>query len=219
MAGRSWLDAVLDWVYAPKCGLCGVADRPAVCGFCESEFERGPIDPIEPAAELGLDALVWAYSYRGRASQAVRRLKYDRVTSLARPMAAHVRRVAAECSLDGADLVVPVPIHWSRRFHRGFNQSELLCREFPVDRVRPGAVARVRPTRPQASLSPAERRRNLAGAFVADRAIEGASVLLIDDVVTSGTTLSECARACREAGAASVSAVAFAGTWEVADAG
>lgn len=217
MAARSWLDAVLDWLYVPKCGLCGVADRPAICGFCESEFETWRADPVEPGPELGLDSLVWAVSYQGRASQAVRRLKYDRVTSLALPMAAYVHRVAADASMDGADLIAPVPIHWSRRFYRGFNQAELLCQGFPKDRVRPDVVKRVRSTRPQASLSPSERRRNLAGAFFATDAVAGASVLLVDDVVTSGHTLAECARALREAGAVEVSAVTFAGTWAVAD--
>lgn len=217
MAEPSWFDRLLDWVYVPKCGLCGLADRPAVCGFCESQFERGPDEALELGGELGIDGLVWAFSYRGRASQAVRRLKYDRVTSLARPMALQIRRIAAECSVDGVDMVVPVPIHWSRRFHRGFNQSEMLCAAFEPEQVFPDAMRRVRPTHSQASLGPLERRRNLEGAFLADPAMAGASVLLVDDVVTSGHTLAECAKACRAAGAVSVFAVTFAGTWEVVD--
>jgi ComF family protein len=109
------------------------------------------------------------------------------------------------------DLFIPVPIHPSRRRFRGFNQSELLSERLPAERLRPDLLRRVRATLPQASLSPEQRRTNLKGAFSATAEVLGAHIVLIDDVLTSGTTALECAKALKEAGAREVVAVAFAG--------
>ncbi|MCW5942454.1 MAG: ComF family protein [Fimbriimonadaceae bacterium] len=159
------------------------------------------------------EALSWmagAVAYAGRGGQAVTRLKYARVTSLADPMAERVAAVAEELEPDRFDLFVPVPIHWVRRCDRGFNQSELLCARLPAEKVRPDVLRRRRHTRPQASLPPERREANLRNAFRADAAVEGRRVVLIDDVVTSGTTARECAEALRRAGAIEIGLIVFA---------
>jgi ComF family protein len=109
----------------------------------------------------------------------------------------------------GVDLVVPVALHWWRRLRRGFNQSEYLsggiARSLGLEH-RPGWLRRVRPTRSQTELSASERRENVRGAFRAGRGaiLAGRSVLLIDDVLTTGSTASEAARALRVGGAGAV---------------
>ena len=121
--------------------------------------------------------------------------------------------------LGGADVLVPVPLHWRRRLSRRYNQAELLARRaarrlkeqgraIPVDRN----LLRVRHTRPQTSLAHSHRLRNLHGAF-ATRAggwYEGKHICLVDDVTTTGTTLRVAAAALRKAGAAKVSAAVIA---------
>jgi ComF family protein len=111
--------------------------------------------------------------------------------------------------LSNFDLVVPVPIHWSRRSMRGFNQSELLAEKLPG--VCRSALVRRRRTRAQARLSREERIDNLAGAFRARPIVSGKSVLLVDDVLTSGETARECARALAASGATEIAILAFAG--------
>jgi len=111
--------------------------------------------------------------------------------------------------LVGFDLVVPIPIHWSRRCIRGFNQSDLLAESLP--NLCSDAVARVRRTKPQVRLSREARMHNLADAFRAKPVVDGKSVLLIDDVLTSGQTARECAKALALAGAKDIVALAFAG--------
>ncbi len=112
---------------------------------------------------------------------------------------------------DEVDLIVPVPLHWSRRCYRGFNQSELLCFGLPEELLRPRSLRRIRATHAQVTLDPAARLTNLQGAFAADPCVAGKVVLLVDDVVTSGTTASECAFTLKQAGAESVALLAFAG--------
>lgn len=203
-----WL---LDLVYVPKCGLCGFTGTPAICTVCESSFE--PYD--DEIAVLGpsgpLDGVARRFHYRGRAEQAVTRLKYSRVTSLAEPMAAHIESFARALNLLNHDAFVPVPIHVSRRRYRGFNQSSLLCERLPRELVYPGLLKRIRATQPQAGLDPESRRKNLLGAFQADPQAAGKRIVLVDDVLTSGHTAIECAKVLKDAGAIEVVALAFAG--------
>jgi ComF family protein len=151
--------------------------------------------------------------YEGPLRRAIHLLKYEGITPLARPLGE--RLALAANPFAGYDAIVPAPLHWGRRWNRGFNQADLLAREvsrrtgIPVDR----RLLRTRPTPPQAGLSAAERRRNLQGAFAAageKAAIKGKNLIVIDDVMTTGATLEACARVLKRAGAAEVAALALA---------
>ncbi|HEY7287013.1 MAG TPA: phosphoribosyltransferase family protein [Vicinamibacterales bacterium] len=137
-------------------------------------------------------------------------MKYDARRSLARPLGALMRVRGAEV-LHGASCVVPVPLHPSRRRERGFNQARDLARHLQMPVVE--ALARIRATSPQAQLPAAERRQNLHGAFAATRharMLVGATVVLVDDVSTTGTTLEGCAQALIHSGVAEVRALTVA---------
>ncbi|MCX7801061.1 MAG: ComF family protein [Fimbriimonadales bacterium] len=166
-----------------------------------------PLDRIESLDDG--PAVGAAFLYEGRAGQAVRRLKYERATALGAPMAALLAQAAGRMGLDRVDAIVPVPIHFLRRCSRGFNQSELLCEGFDRTKVRPDLLRRVRSTRPQVGLSREQRSRNLRGAFRASPAVEGLRVLLVDDVLTGGFTMRECASTLIAAGAAGVQGLVF----------
>jgi ComF family protein len=143
-------------------------------------------------------------------------LKYEQV----RPAANVLGRMLAEAIADleplfGASLplVVPVPLHSRKLRQRGFNQSELIARAAvkltPADRrmqVSSGVLQRCRETQSQIGLSRHQRRENMRGAFAVAKSAEiaGREVLLVDDVFTTGTTVSECARVLRRAGASKV---------------
>ncbi len=120
-----------------------------------------------------------------------------------------------EIATAGVNLVMPVPLHWQRRWRRGFNQCEILARGW-AERLRLPMksrwLRRVRATPMQTSLAATARRENVKGAFAASRKADfrGRSVLLIDDVMTTGSTLNEAAKAIRRAGAASVTAAVLA---------
>ena len=205
----SFSNQALDWIYPPQCALCTRIGEPPVCNVCLSEMRPLPV-LSEPSADEVLSFRLSAFEYEGRAAQAVKRLKYSRATSLATFMADAVKTAACEADMADDRIVVPVPIHWRRRCMRGFNQAELLCEAFEREQIRNNLLIRARPTPSQAGLNADQRRRNLNGAFKMLGRADGLRVLLVDDVLTTGHTGRECARALMAAGAIDVGLVTFA---------
>jgi ComF family protein len=157
-----------------------------------------------------------AVRYDDVARTLVHALKYQDRTDLAPAMGRWMARAGREL-LDGADVLVPVPLHWRRGWSRRYNQSGALARIIERHsgvRLNSQALRRIRPTQQQIGLSRSQRASNVQGAFKVESQrqseIQGRHVLLIDDVLTSGATLDACARALLRAKAASVDALVFA---------
>jgi ComF family protein len=140
-------------------------------------------------------------------------LKFGRRRPLARLLADLVVEQCAHALPGFPDAVVPVPLAPARERERGFNQARLIAEHLARvlgTPLRAGWLARARRTAPQTDLTAAERRANVQGAFVAAGAVAGRHVLLVDDVLTTGATVEECARALRVAGAGRVGVVTVA---------
>ena len=203
----------------PGCRGCA-RPRPLQVGYASPtvfycvECSTRPSRPVRFA---------WAAArYEDAAATAIRAFKYRRWDALAYLLGPVLAAVAAtQAPLQEYDALVPVPLHWRRRWWRGFNQAELLAEHVAACEGAPAVahlLQRVRYTTPQSRLTGKARTRNLKDAF-APRAvgdISGKTLLLVDDVSTTGTTLRECARALRAAGAAHVDALALAVTGTVA---
>lgn len=205
------MSAVLDIFYPPVCGLCAQSGRPAICDDCLNEFPERIAEVRLFAPEDALAASHSLYPYEGRAAQAVQRLKYERATGLAAAMSVMLAEAIEQKGLDAFDLLIPVPIHWSRRSMRGFNQSEMLTRHITAPPLLLTGLKRIRKTKPQVELTALERRRAMRDAFRADPSVRGKRVLLLDDVITTGGTAQACAGALRAAGAARVEILTFCG--------
>ena len=197
----------LEPISGDRCLLCGerlfAGMGQSLCGECLKERP-----PFEKASTYG--------SYEGGVRELIHLLKYDHVL----PAAKVLGRMLADAVTDlapefGAELplVVPVPLHESKLRQRGFNQSELmakaLVRQKPMGLklgLAPKLLMRKRPTDSQTGLTRQQRVVNLRGAFraVSPNEIGGRNILLVDDVFTTGTTVSECARVLRRAGAEKV---------------
>jgi ComF family protein len=140
-------------------------------------------------------------------------LKFGGRRSLARPLGDLVAEQWEATGADRPDALVPVPLARARERERGFNQAVLLAERLGERvgvRVRPRWLVRLRATAAQSDLAATERRANVAGAFGAAPAVAGRHVVVIDDVITTGATVSECARALRTAGARRVGVLAVA---------
>ena len=184
------------------CRICGsvpAADEPNdfVCADCLA---------FPPAYDLCRSAVRHEFAAR----QLVLDLKFRRWTWLQADLVDLLEGAArARLEVPAVDLVVPVPLHRGRRFVRRFNQAGLLAEGLAarIGRVCMGdALARIRDTGHQSRLGGEERRMNVKGAFEVRRApyVRGRTVLLVDDVSTTGATLSECAAALKRAGAGRV---------------
>ena len=209
---RRALDALAAVVIAPDCAACGrPLDEPSrgpVCAGCWAAVHRF----AGPGGVRGRSAAA-AGPYEGRLRDIIHAFKYDGRRTLAQPLAALMREAGHDI-LEGADVVVPVPLHWWRRRRRGFNQAALLAARLGLPVCH--ALRRRRRTRPQAGLHAGERRTNVAGAFtlawryrwprvraaagLVPQPLTGLVVVLVDDVSTTGATGAACARVLREAG-------------------
>jgi len=204
----------LQLISHPLCNLCGrpfpdAAGDDHLCGACLSRaphFSAARSWACYPREEVEDHPL----------RQVVQKFKYGRKVSLGKPLgrllARGCREFLASC---GADLIVPVPLHPQRLRWRGFNQSVLLARQISrAHRIAldPFALVRSRATSPQTQLAEDDRRRNVRGAFSLNpnRSVEDKSVLLVDDVYTSGATVNECSRILKRGGAKQVQVVTLA---------
>ncbi len=204
------------------CDACLAEPQPLAaeyfCVACRAPFvNRFPLDEAGRCmlCRLGLQGFDAVYSY-GSYEDALRKLihvfKYEGVQPLAKPLAGLLlRAMPREARFDA---IVPMPLHWRKRWQRGFNQAELLAREIARKwQVPVRTVARRRKaTAPQAGLTNAKRRANVEGAFRVRERLDGLRVLLVDDVMTTGATASACARALKRAGTAHVTLAALART-------
>ena len=229
---RKFCTGLFSLVFPDDCRICAEplrqVSRIPVCRACLAKPEplaadyfcaqcRAPFRNAFPLDEQGLCALCRrgvsgfdaAYSYgfyEGELRELIHLFKYGRVQTLAKPLG---RLLALALTREESfDAIVPMPLHWRKRWQRGFNQAELLAYEVSRRTHTPvrNALRRIRFTTTQAGLTNAKRRANVSGAFRPKRMtmLRGQRVLLVDDVMTTGSTAAACARALKMAGARQV---------------
>lgn len=214
----TWL---IDLLYPRRatCMGCGDAlglDRDDLCEECRAELARNWIGARMPAKGMKLDGTAYAHAYSGPAGGMVRNLKYRSVWVLAEGMGAETARAVKQLRIGERFIVTAVPMHPKRLRRRGRNHAGLLAQSAAakLDAEYRELLYRTRNAPQQARLSAKERRKNLKGGFAVlpecRELVNGAAVLLIDDVYTTGATAKSCAEALRSAGAARVYFAAYA---------
>ena len=235
--GRNIATNLADLIIPPVCLACHepLSQHDTVCATCWTEisfirqplcdrlglplpFDTGP-GSISAAAVANppiYDHARAVAHYSGVMREMILAFKYGD-THNARKLFGRWLTSAGQELIDECDVIAPVPMHPRRLLTRRFNQAAILARELSRTtnlRYQPQLIKRTRQTTAQVGLSSAQRRRNLAGAFTVSsgqrRYVEGRNILLVDDVITTGTTLNACARALCRAGAARVDAIALA---------
>lgn len=221
--------ALLDLIMPRHCVLCGAASGATnLCPPCRSDLPRteypcrlcalplrspngevcGPClrrPPLWDQAVAGLD-------YRFPVDRLVCHLKFSRDLSCVGVLAAELVAAVQGAAQEPPDMIAPVPLHRTRQLVRNFNQAELIAQCVGKTlgiRVLSRLLVRTRRTAAQSGLHAAQRRRNIRGAFdcgaQCSRAADARHIALVDDVMTTGTTLAECSRVLRSAGAGRIS--------------
>jgi len=209
--------------------VCSICGERVLSTYAHTEPGEEPMCPVCRRIEMPFARAVAYGSYEGGLRELIHLLKYGGV----RPAANVLGRMLAEAVAtlepvfgQGPVAVIPVPLHKTKQRQRGFNQAELIARAalklHPTAPERltlaADALRRQRETQSQIGLTNHQRRENMRGAFAVTRAdeVNGRQVLLVDDVYTTGTTASECARVLRRAGASQVWVATVARTLKLA---
>ena len=236
--GRELGQGLLQLLYPGRCLLCGQdlpPDRPHFCDPCRSALLTDPFlscprcaGKVGPYAitdggcvacrgeSFGFEEVLRLGPYEGVLREAILRLKRHTGEGLAELLGElWAERDAPRFQALRAEVIVPVPLHWRRRWQRGYNQSQAvawgLSHRLGLP-CQPAWLRRVRHTPSQTRQTPTGRKENVRGAFATGRGarLGGRRVLLVDDVMTTGATASEAARALRTAGAARVAVAVLA---------
>jgi ComF family protein len=220
-----------DFSRVPVCRACLAKPEPLAaeyfCVQCRAPFlSRFPLDEegrcgLCRRGVRGFDAAYSFGFYEDELRKLIQLFKYGRIQTLSGPLGKLLARALPH--EQNFDVIVPMPLHWRKRWQRGFNQADLLAREIGRRMHVPvrNALRRTRYTESQAGLTSAKRRENVSGAFQGARravffppkngkALDGLSVLLIDDVMTTGATAASCARALKRGGARQVTLLTLA---------
>lgn len=207
---HKYLERLLDLLFPPgsRCVFCTITEGGEICYNCRQHFF-----PLRPGQAVAHVSEVMALAlYEGVVRDALHRLKYSRTPDLARHMGILSHQLWAQ-DIGRYDFVSSVPMHRERYIQRGYNQAELVAREIARRADLPYAsyLTRERDTPPQHSLSHYGRRQNVAGAFSQACPIPpGTRILLVDDILTTGSTVASCAGVLKRGGAREVGVLVIA---------
>ncbi|HBG27520.1 MAG: hypothetical protein A2Y10_18185 [Planctomycetes bacterium GWF2_41_51] len=183
--------------YCNRCGreISVFGKLPGGCAKCENE-------------SFYFDSIACAGIYKSPLRELILQFKLADKTRLLPILTDFIQKAIYRTDFyDIVDYIVPVPLHWRKRFQRGFNQSELIAKNLKISSMLfSNDIVKVRETPSQTAVSFEARRKNLEGAFAVRKGhnFDGKNVCLIDDVKTTGATLNECAKVLKEAGAGKV---------------
>jgi len=206
---------LINFIFPPRCSGCGVllplCAEELICSGCLAEIKSAEL----PAVEYSHCRLISSALYTGAAKNLIKEMKFRNTRSCAGILA----RVMTDSFIKHSGgfspgIIIPVPLHKSRKNERGYNQSALIAKRVSKLLKIPfssSLMRRIRNTPSQRGLHPDERIKNVKGAFAVRGKIP-ATVLLIDDVATTGATVNECAATLKASGAARVASLTFAKT-------
>jgi competence protein ComFC len=220
---KQFLNKLINIIYPPKCIFCqellGYDISVHICDLCyaQLQFMKMEVMPtFQNADDNYCDGVVSVFEYTGAVKESLIRFKFYNEPSYYKTYAKLIDdRLNKLLDIDDYQLVISVPLHRDREFSRGYNQARLISRELSRRlkiRERSGIFVRSRNTEAQSLLDRQKRSQNVKGAFMVTKPerVAGKSILLVDDILTTGFTLEECSRVLKAAGAVRVTGAVVA---------
>lgn len=217
--GEVMLNRLIDSLFPPECLICAAMEdvENGVCNNCKNQMKVVP-EPVcdicgRPVGTSGIcltcldstpdfEKIVTAFTFDGKTREAVHAFKYHGKTGLKKYFGRLIQQSIIKADLK-PDVITFIPMHWTRLLVRGYNQSALIARELAkLTGIRADfdVLVKIRNTKTQAGMDRKSRRKNIKGSFLA-KGVKGLSVLVVDDVITTGETAGAAARALKDAGA------------------
>ena len=214
------IEFILDLIYPPKCVFCGrvmeIGTKYGVCSKCAPE--AGKLEcPRCGFSTRWCDGMAAVWEYKSIVKASLTRYKFQKKQSYSVTFGSAMARKLADpggrVALGRIDRIVCVPLHKKKERKRGYNQSLLLAEEIARltgKTLFADALEKVENTKTQSGIGEIERYNNVRGAYAARGNFKGLRLLIVDDVITTGSTLDECARVLKSASASEVTAIALA---------
>ncbi len=201
---------VLDTLYPPLCLLCGeeCGSGKELCSLCDEALIHSAKTRFVQSSFNAIDQQLSLFPYDEQSSLLIHNLKYHNRT---RPVEELVATIATQLPLSTYDAIVPVPLHWLRLLRRGYNQSARIARSLSTEK-QSNLLIRKRYTTTQTKRAKEARAKAMSGVFAAREELTNKRILLVDDVVTTGSTASNCATILKRAGAQTVDLFTIAAT-------
>jgi competence protein ComFC len=216
----SLIERILRLLYPAKCMVCETILKEEsaafLCESCKKDLKRYGRGFHKAYGLPDIDGLFAAFIYADGIETAIHAFKFKNQPGLSETISLLLfEELNKHGSLPEFDYIVPVPMHPRKKRQRGYNQSELIARqlgEYFDKEVRTDVLIKTRYTRPQSRLKRKERMHNLEGAFSInpDISVEGKRILLVDDVLTTGTTINTCAKILKDMGAVLIYGIVIA---------
>ncbi len=219
-------------LYPPFCISCEIrlkSDESRICSKCWNQFptlERSDSSYVKTRERFQSEGIIsdclapFSFEKEGTLQRVIHFLKYEGFTSFGVRLGEEIgRAILSTQEMKSADILVPIPLHQLKRRERGYNQSDYICKGISLLTnipVRPSLLKRVRYTQSQTKLNQVERSENVNGAFrinsSKNKILQGKTIILVDDVITTGATMRACAEELKQIGVAKIfsASVAFA---------
>ncbi len=207
---------LLELVYPNVCGFCNKICKNELCNKCKMKIIQHQIDIVIKPENKYFKELISILKYEGIIRDKILQYKFEDKAYIYKTFAKIVLKNKKVCGLlKKYDIIIPVPIHKKRKLQRGYNQTQLIAKEISKNidiKFCNNVLVKNKNTIAQSKLNKNKRKQNIKGAFKALNVqnIQGKSVLLFDDIYTTGSTANECSKILKEAGAKTVGVLTIA---------
>ena len=210
------LNNILELIYPNVCGICGKICKESLCKRCAIEIKKYEINLINKNKKMYFNESMHIFKYNEIIRQRLIEYKFQDKAYMYKTFAKIILKNKKVCGfLEKYDIIIPVPIHKKRRLKRGYNQTELIAKEICKNislELKTGVLIKQKNIVAQSELNKNERKQNIKNAFEIKNINEiiDKKILLFDDIYTTGSTVNECSRILRKAGAKQVGVLTIA---------